>query len=583
MFSKGGRLGAAVTALALAAGPASAQIQSMGLDDVDAWGTSLLERGEPAFSDRVWSGSDAEYLVSLLGQIDVEALSPPEKAILSRALRSPAASPSGDLIDELMMMRIEMLAALGDMPAATKLARQTDFVPDDFDGDAILSDRRLADGELDVVCMQMNQTAEGAFWAQLRAMCALNAGDMAAAELSIEIAAQQPETSPWFSETAIAVLGDLPDRPAARYGSGVEFALSRVAELEPDDESLAGADPALAAKLAENEELPIEFRVKAANVAALTQHITPARHRELYDALVLGEDFEPSDAIEAALILLAQEPELEDEPVVADVAPEGPRDLRSMNEDWIEPVQPENPDTGSLQAEEVDEVSLLEQQAMALREALRDAASDPQRFTSVARLFGPDLDSLAVEEDSRSGAVAFAAASLMGGREKAAMRWLNGVDAEELSDADAFDVALLKGYALTLATQAPDELMSEIADTLIETAVETDQQASAMRLFAIWSGLEMPVPVMARAALAGSDIEADRIRSGKLAAMQAAVRAGAAGEAVFAGLTETNGQPGSLSGADLAAIISVVNSFDRSNDAARLGLEAGRVWELAAR
>jgi len=134
-----------------------------------------------------------------------------------------------------------------------------------------------------------------------------------------------------------------------------------------------------------------------------------------------------------------------------------------------------------------------------------------------------------------------------------------------------------------MASQSPDALMDEITDTLIDTAVETRQQADTMRLFSIWTGLDMPVPVMARAALAGSDIDAPRIRSGKLAAIDAAARAGAAGDAVFAGLTETNGQPQALSGADLASIVSAVNSFDRSNDAARLALEAGQIWTIAAR
>ena len=101
----------AATALCGPALFAGAQIQSSGLGDVDPWGAGFLERGEQGFGNDLWTGSEADYLLALMERMDVSLLSPPERALLSRALRSPSAAPEGDLADILMEQRIRLLLA----------------------------------------------------------------------------------------------------------------------------------------------------------------------------------------------------------------------------------------------------------------------------------------------------------------------------------------------------------------------------------------------------------------------------------------------------------------------------------------
>lgn len=584
MSSRPGRLASALCALILAL-PAAAQVQSSGLDDLNPWSASLLERSERGLDSSLWSNSDSEYLLALMERLDVSELSRAERDLLSLALRSPADPPGGEMGAAVQAERLRLLAALNERRAAITLARQAEETPDGFDAEAMLADDRLARGEFEIVCQQRDGAADGRFWAELRAMCALAEDDLGSAELAIEIAAQQEGADPWVTETAIAVLGDLDERPAARYGSGLQLALSDYAGLDPDAGSLSPARPDLAARIAKDEERPLALRVAAANLAARAGELSSARHREIYEALISQEDFEPETALEAALVVLAKEPEPsepEELPGLEDPA-DGPRDLRAMNEDWIEPVRPDDVDEDALEPSMVDEVSLVEEQALALGEALRQAAEDPADFAATSRLFYEALQALPANEDSAQGGLVFAAAALAAGNGELATHWLDAMDADTLSEAERVDAALLRGYALMLRSADPVERLDAVARDLLELAIEPGQQRSTYRLFSVWAGMNMPVPVTARSALAQGDLEARRIPSGMLAAIETAEAAGASGEALLTLLTQTDGAIHQLSGTDLASVLATLREMGAGDEATALALEAGRIARFARR
>ncbi len=582
------RCKSALVVLAMAfAMPATAQIESTGLGDLDAWGVSFLDRSETPFSQRLWSGSDEDYLLALMERIEVDALTPAERSLVSRAMRSPSTGPSGEMGQALLNERLRLLMALGERRAAATLSRQLDEVPEGFDADAILSDERLANGNLTVVCAQMDRTAEGLFWSQLRAVCTLADEDMASAELAIEIAAQSEGADPWFNETAIALLAEAEERPSARYGSGLEIALSNLAGLEPDIESLSADRADVAAEIAMDDEQPIELRVAAAGLAAEAGALAAEDHRAVYQTLIKGEEFEPVDAIEAAFVVMAKAPEPEDEPERLPATRSGPLDLRSMNEAWIEPVTPEDISPDALDAETVDEVSLAEEQALALSEALAQAATDQRRFTVIARLFEADLEALPRNEDTRFAATTFAAAALAAGNVGLAHDWLEETeeaDTEtESEEAGMFDRALLTGHALVAVDQRSNEAISDLAVQLIETGVETGQRQKALQLFSIWAGFDMPVPVEARIALAGSDLSGRAISPGMQAAIEAAQRGGAPGEALLTILTQTDGSPQALSGRGLETVLRTLRRMGAEDEAKALAIEAGQIWKTAER
>ena len=122
-------------------------------------------------------------------------------------------------------------------------------------------------------------------------------------------AGQQEGAEPWFTNVALSVMADEEERPAARYGSGLEIAVSDYAGLEPDAESLSPDRPDLAALIAADETRPLALRIAAAGLAAEAGELPGETHRALYRQLVTGEDFEPSNAVEAAFVVLAKEAE----------------------------------------------------------------------------------------------------------------------------------------------------------------------------------------------------------------------------------------------------------------------------------
>ncbi len=562
--------------------PGQAQIESSGLGDVDPWGANFLERGESGFGQGLWSSSDPEYLIVLFEHMDVSLMSESEKALLSRALRSPSASPGGDLAPALQDLRIELLHALGERRAAASLAEQVDVPPADVDPDIILSDNRLARGEVDLVCAQMNTAGEGRFWSELRAICALKADAPETAELAIEIAGQQEGAEPWFTNVAFAMLSEAEDRPPARFGSGLELTMSQMAGLEPDSESLAAARPDIAALIAKDAERPIRLRLAAAGIAAEAGEISAVQHRQLYKALIEEEGFEPESAIEAAFVVLAKAPE--PEPVVPDLAPvtsapTGPVDLRAMANAAPEPAEPDVP--APEEGDAVDEISLAEEQALAVREALREAAIDPVSFAARARLFAPALQSIPANEDTSQAAIPFAVAALSNGTVDVARKWLAGVP-DDADDRVRFEAAMLEGYSLLLAQQRSSADTARIVATLLETGYEREQISDSLQLFSVWAGFDVPLPVLARSALAQSQIEARPVEPGILLAIDTAQRAGATGEALLTILTQTDGQVETLSGGALAGLLNTLVRMGASDEARALAFDAGQLWTYAA-
>lgn len=563
--------------------PAGAQIESSGLGDVSAWGVSYLERNEEGFGQGLWTGSDMGYLLELMESIDVTSLSQPEEQLLSRALRASSATPdvAGRDGEAFQAARVEALLALGERRAAASLADQAGVALDGINPDVILSDQRLVEGDREVVCAQMNTSGEGRFWSELRAICALEAGRDGVAELAIEIAGQQDGASPWFGNVGFAVLGEQAEKPAARYGSGIELALSDLASLEPDEDSVSEARPDIAARIARSDERPLDLRLAAARIAARADMLSPDMQRELYSAKVGQEDFEPENEIEAAFAVLAKQPQQESLVQGLPSRASGPVDLRSSGEDWIEPVRPDDLDGDMPEAGPEDEISLAEEQSLAVSQALRKAGSHAE-FVARARLFEPALEDIPADDDTATSAFIFAAAAMETGNITLTDKWLDAADPDTMEEADRFRLALLEGYASVFGGERRNVEPDEFVSSLIETGVEPSQRAAALRLFSVWTGLDMPVPARARAALARSAADERRIDAGMLAAIVAAERNGATGEALLAILSQTNGASAELSGAELSTVLWTLQSVDALRDAKALVLEAAGLWSLAA-
>ncbi len=552
-----------VPALLLAASisfGADAQIRTSGLDDVNAWNTNLLARGERALSDRIWTSSDPDFLLDLMNSLEVETMTEAERDLLSRALRSPSAAPRGEGAAELQTKRLELLAALGERQAVSELGRQVDMLPEGVDPDAITSDNRLARGELGLVCDQMNPEAADKFWLELRIICAIEADNLAEAELALELAAIEEGADPWVTETAIAIIAEAEERPEARLGSGLQVAFSELADLEVIPEALQTARPDLALAYANDRGNPIELRVVAARTAVAAGLMDAPQLRSLYVDYVAAPDFEPETASEEALYLLTQ---VEEQPVIL-----RPGDLTALQPIGTE----EEIDADEDDAEET--VPLERRRIEALAAALEEARASEEGLATTAALFEDDLKRFPADAVEQDEALSFARAAMAVGNMSLATFWL---DAAGVESGDAsYEVDLMRGYGLIMSRERNRATIERVAENLIGEDASDEVRAQALALFAVWTAFDVSLPVDARQALATQvDEAASRPSPGQLVAIDAAARNGAHGEALFLILNAVGGNPDELSPAGLQNALSTLRRLGAEDEARDLALAVG--------
>ena len=537
---------------------ASAQIRSSGLDDVNAWNASLLERGESSVSDRIWASSDTGYLIDLMGSLDIEALTRAERELLSLALRSPSAAPRGDGADKLQTERLRVLDALGERRAVAMLGRQIDEVPEGIDPDAITADNRLAAGELGLVCDQMNPEAAEKFWLELRIICALENDNLAEAELALELAGTEEGADPWVTETAISIIAEADERPDSRFGSGLEVALSQLADLDVTAEALATARGDLAADYASERSNPLELRFVAARNAMAAGLLDAPQYRSLYLDYVGTPDFEPQTPTDEALYLLTQVEE-----------PRGPiiRDLRADGIDALDEMFPDD----EVAEDEPPELSLDERRLEALVAALGEARGDADRYRTVTGLFEEDIKSFSADAVSEARAMAFARAALAQQNALLTTFWLDA--AEDSGDASS-EIDLMRGYTLILSRERDRGTIEGVVAALLDEDADEGANEAALKLFSVWTSFDVSLPVEARRALAeASSGEDSAATPGRLVAIDAAARNGAHGEAILLILNMTAGSPGQLSPIALQTALSTLRRLGADDTARALALE----------
>lgn len=539
-------------ALSLTAG---AQIRSSGLEDVSGWTSNLLERGETAISDRVWASSEADFLLSLMEGLNVEEMTEAERELLSRLLRSPSAKPSGEGADALQAERLRLLESLGERRAVAMLGRQVDEVPDGVDADAIIADNRLAAGELGLVCDQMNPEAADRFWLELRIICGVESGNLAEAELALELAAGEEGADPWVTETAIAIIAEADERPEARFGSGLQVALSQLAELEVTADALEAARPDLAAGYANDTRNPLALRLVAARNATSAGLLDSPQYRSLYLDYVNAPGFEPETPADEALYLLTQEPRPMSQPA---------RDLR--NEGTLD-IEDEAFELGM----DSPQASLETRQADALVAALEAASDNAVDYRTMAGLFQEDLKSFPVDAVTASQALEFANAALALQNASLTNFWLDA--AEDAAGGASRQTARMCGYSMVLSRERDRGAVEAVVSQLVGDDASPEAEADALKLFSIWAGFDISLPVAARKALVDASADEAGTPGGALVAMEAAARGGAHGEAILLLLNATDGAPGELSPMTLQAVISTLRRFGAEADAQALALE----------
>lgn len=600
-------------ALALAASMQStAQIESDGMGEISAWGQRYLSSNETEFPNSLWRNSDDETLLGLLQSVRASNLNPAERSLLRRVVLSPSTPPRGEMAEALLAERARLMLELGEARAAAALVPQLEQAAPGLDAETLAIDLDLASGQEASACRTLNgPLREGAYWAKLRAVCAVLQDNYAGAELAIEFAAAQGVQDDWMVEAIFAAAGDTPNPPGARFDTGLNIALSSKAALDTSRVTLAGDRPDLAAAAARRPSVPVELRARFAEMASERDLISPEERRGILLSRLADEDYTPSTMIEQALATLS-------DPMA---------DMSTRESELASVLQ-----TG--------------------------ARNDLNRYRSTAQLFVPDLSALLEAAPSNEHALLFAHAAMISGESDLAIGWLETlypepepepilVEAEPLNLAefspDADEAGIFVETAAALAEDAvemteadlvaleTDEVTADLgavaeadqleADPVIEEPAEpldlypialteavhiiaqggassdvletTEQRLidsidsvarenQAARVFSAWTGLGIPVSPFARDFIVQVSDQGERLGQGQLIGLKSASRSGAIGETSLMVLAMTNGGAEKIAGADLAAILEALIALEAEDIARDLAIEWTGFWKPAA-
>ena len=560
---------------------ADSQIVSSGIGEIDPWGMGYLEPDEEPLPSNMWKASNAGDLVPLMRNVRTRSLTPAERALLRRAVLSPALKPNGPEADEVMAERARIMFELGEAKAAADLMTRLTKAPPGLDPEQVSADLQLALGNEATACQPIQSGAlkEGPFWARLRAACAALKNNIAGAELAVELAASQGVNDPWLFSAVFAGLGETGEPPNARFDSGISLALSAKANLNAPVNAVAvSGRPDLAAAMAGRASLPPELRVQGADVAAQAGLVSAVDHRAIYQILIAQPDYSPITSNGAAL-------------------------QRATNAD-----------------------ATIASQARAYSDALRSSKGSPARFTATSRLLRNDIARLRKGPDTAEYASLFARASLAAGDIGGARLWTAAsryevlkeieqdilaaeatvevqdvepnanadpsatdvIAAEEVvvepevtvfSD-DPFDVAIADAMIILAGGDNSPAAVKAVAQRLAETSETVEQKQEAARLFTLWSGLDIAVPAPARRLMFETpEREYAVIPSSRVFAVKAAADADAAGEAILSLLNFTKGDPTQIRASDMIVFLDALTKLDAREEARALALEAAGYWK----
>ena len=570
-------LGAVFAAACLAFG-AHSQIISSGIGEIDPWGMGYLEPDEEPLPPNMWKASNASDLVPLMRKVRTRSLTPAERALLRRAVLSPALKPNGKEADDVMAERARIMFELGEAKAAADLMTRLTKAPPGLDPEQVSADLQLALGNEATACrpVQYGALKEGPYWARLRAACAALQNNIAGAELAVELAASQGVNDPWLFSAVFAGLGEAGEPPNARFDSGISLALSTKANLNAPVNAVAvSGRPDLAAAMAGRASLPPELRVQGANVAAQAGLISASDHRAIYQILISQPDFSPITSNGAAL-------------------------QRATNVD-----------------------ATIASQARAYADALRSSSGSAARFTATSRLLRNDIARLRKGPDTAEYAALFARASIAAGDLGGAKLWTAAshyevvkeveqsitaevesvppatdgdaaetdfLAAEAIAEeqepeiviiaADPFDVAIADAMIVLAGGIDSPAAVKAVAQRLVKVSATPEQKQTAARLLTLWSGLDLTVPVPARRLMSrAGELEKSRISSSKVYAVKAAADADAAGEAILSLLGYTKGDPTQIRASDMIVFLEALSKLDAREEARILALEAAGYWK----
>ncbi len=251
-------------AFLFAATAATAQpVEVTSLAAPDAFSTPGRDTGLPG---DLWRGTAIEVARLALPALTARPLPPAYAEVARRVLATGARGPTGAEDDPgLAGARINVLIALGDMPAAARILRRSPSLDRAPELARAAAEAALLAGDEARACTVAEGLTVGrdeVYWLRLRAYCQAVAGQPDLARLTLDLAQEQARDPVYGRLMAARLHGAAPGAPSLR--NGLDYALSRSLGLD-----LATAKPAaaVAAALSGASPEPPDFDLAAIDIA----------------------------------------------------------------------------------------------------------------------------------------------------------------------------------------------------------------------------------------------------------------------------------------------------------------------------
>ena len=253
----------------------SSDIEVNRLDSIDLEAVGTLDQGNGGFGSNMWNGSKRHVVTRLLARLPERITSPSLRSLARRLLLSAAIPPQGGASgpdDSLLRLRVERLAALGEIEGLEQLLR---VVPERNTDETIQRARveaHLVAGNADAACASVrrvvSQGKQTIYWQKALVFCQIHAGEMAGAALGVGLLREQSAgDEDNFIALAEAASGGASDIPAIGNPSVFELSMLQRLETPPADGSLEEDHPGMLFAMSRSESLPLEQRIEVAERA----------------------------------------------------------------------------------------------------------------------------------------------------------------------------------------------------------------------------------------------------------------------------------------------------------------------------
>lgn len=292
----------------LIAAPAAAQVEVVQLAAPDAFSTPGRDTGLPA---DLWNGTPIETARTVLPLLASKPLSPASAVLARRVLATGAKGPDGSAGDQALSgARASALIALGDVGAATRILDRAAGLERNAALSQAAAETALLTGDTARACAIAEGLSTGrgeAYWLRLRAFCQAEAGQIAQAQLTADLAQAQARDAIFGRLISARLSGSAPG--AASLRNGLDLALSKSLKLD-----LTAATPAAAVAAAAGGEAPAAPRFDTsaidAQIGGLGQAVVAGLPPEAGVSALIAAAAEAADPktrprLQAAAVLLA--------------------------------------------------------------------------------------------------------------------------------------------------------------------------------------------------------------------------------------------------------------------------------------